>query len=88
MLGFGIVLTFDAVPDQSFHVDADLDPDWHQNDAEPLADPTASFTHVGKCEFFKGFFSLLIGRFSISRSGTLANSDSWQSLFCSSGCYL
>jgi hypothetical protein len=34
----------DADPDQNFHFDGypdpDLDPDWRQNDAEPLAYPT------------------------------------------------
>jgi hypothetical protein len=41
-------------PDPNFHVDADPDPDpgWHQNEADPYADPTPSFTHVGKSEFF------------------------------------
>jgi hypothetical protein len=28
--------------------DPDPDPDWHQNDADPHADPTLSSTHVGK----------------------------------------
>jgi hypothetical protein len=39
---------FDADPDQNFHVDADPDPDpdWPQNNADPHADPTPSFTHV------------------------------------------
>ncbi len=45
----------DPVPDQNFHVDADpdreRDPDWHQNNADPHANPTPSFTHVGKSEF-------------------------------------
>ncbi len=27
-------------------------PDWHQNDADPSAGRTPSFTHVGKCDFF------------------------------------
>jgi hypothetical protein len=35
---------FDADPDPNFHVD----PDWHQNDADPHADPTGSFARVGK----------------------------------------
>ncbi len=41
---------FYADPDPNFHVDVDPDPDpdWHQHDADPLADPTPSFTHVGK----------------------------------------
>ncbi len=37
----------DADPDPNFYVDANpdpQDPDWHQNDANP----TQSFTHVGK----------------------------------------
>jgi hypothetical protein len=33
-------------------VDPDPDPDWHQNDADPHADPTPSFTHVGKSDIF------------------------------------
>ncbi len=46
----------DPDPDPNFHVDAsqgpDSDPDWHQNYAVPHANPTPSFTHVGKCDFF------------------------------------
>ncbi len=48
----------DAEPDTNFYVDADqdrdpdADPDWHQNDADPHADPTLSFTHVGKSDYF------------------------------------
>ncbi len=40
--------------DPNFDVDADPypDPDWHQNDGDPHADPTSSFIHVGKSEFF------------------------------------
>lgn len=34
--------------DPNFHFDAGPDPDWHQNDAKPHADPTPTFTHVGK----------------------------------------
>ncbi len=47
----------DPDPDPNFHVDAspgpgpDPDPDWHQNYAVPHADPTPSFTHVGKSDF-------------------------------------
>jgi hypothetical protein len=41
----------DPDPDPNFHVDAspgpDPDPDWHQ-----CADPTPSFTHVGKSDFY------------------------------------
>jgi hypothetical protein len=29
----------------------DADPDWHQHDAGSHADPTPSFTHVGKPDF-------------------------------------
>ncbi len=44
----------DADQDPDFHVDADPDPDpdWHQNNAHPHADPSVSFTHVGKKIFF------------------------------------
>jgi hypothetical protein len=38
---------FDADLDPNFHVDADPDTDWHQNDVNSQADPTPSFTHVG-----------------------------------------
>jgi hypothetical protein len=38
----------DSDTDPNFQVDADPDTDWHQNDADPHADPTPSFTHVGK----------------------------------------
>jgi hypothetical protein len=31
-------------PDPNFHVDADPDTDWHQNDADPPADPTPYVT--------------------------------------------
>jgi hypothetical protein len=48
---------FDAgpKPDQNFHVDADPtdpDPDSHQDDADPHADHTTNFTHVGQSDFF------------------------------------
>jgi hypothetical protein len=47
----------DANPDPNFHVIADPDPDpnWHQNDADPRADPSPNFTHVGKSNFLKIF---------------------------------
>ncbi len=45
----------DLDPDPSFLIDVDPDPDWHQNDADPHADPTPSFTHVGKSEYFVYF---------------------------------
>jgi hypothetical protein len=43
----------DADPDPNFQVDADLDqdPDWHKKYADPHADPSPSFTHVGKFDF-------------------------------------
>jgi hypothetical protein len=54
---------FDADPDPNFHVDVDPDPDpdpdWHQNDADPHADPSLSVTHVGKCDFFLLFVAAL-----------------------------
>jgi hypothetical protein len=38
---------FDADPDPNFHFDdnpvTDTYPDWHQNDADPHADPTPRF---------------------------------------------
>jgi hypothetical protein len=47
---------FDADPDPypNFQFDADPDPDsnWHQNDADPNADPTLRFTHIAKTYFF------------------------------------
>jgi hypothetical protein len=47
----------DADPDHNFHVDANIanpfpDPDWHKNNADPHADLTKKFTHVGKSDFF------------------------------------
>ncbi len=44
----------DADPDPNFHVDANPDPalDWHQNNADPHADPTPTFTNVKKSYFF------------------------------------
>jgi hypothetical protein len=51
-IGIGLMPIRD--PDPNFHVDADPDPDpdWHKNDAYSHADPTPSFTHVGKSDFF------------------------------------
>jgi hypothetical protein len=45
-----IIVVLCSVVDQhpNFHVDSDPDPDWHQNNADPRADPTPSFTHVEK----------------------------------------
>ncbi len=57
---------FDAAPDQDFHVANDPDPDWHQYDADPHADPTPSFKHVGKSEFTHSFASLQCFIFLIS----------------------
>jgi hypothetical protein len=37
---------FDADPDPTF--DADRDPDWHQNNADPLADTIPNFIQVEK----------------------------------------
>jgi hypothetical protein len=50
----------DANPDPDFYVDADPDPDrdWHQNDADPHADPTPSFTRW-KISFFLLFVTAL-----------------------------
>ncbi len=42
---------FDTDPDRDpkVYFDGDpADPDWHQNDADLHADPTPTFTHVGK----------------------------------------
>jgi hypothetical protein len=46
MLGIGIVLMRNPYP--NFHVDADPDPDadWHQNSADPHADPIPNFLDV------------------------------------------
>jgi hypothetical protein len=42
--------------DPNIHVDADSDPDsdpdWYQYDADPQADPTPSFIHFVKSDFF------------------------------------
>ncbi len=43
MISVGDRHCFDAVPDPNIHVNVDTDPDRHQNDADPLADPTPSF---------------------------------------------
>ncbi len=50
---------YDADPNPNFLVDLDPDPDWHQNDASPHADPTPSFTHVGKSFIFYFFIIAL-----------------------------
>ncbi len=44
---------FDADPDldPNFHVEADPDPDWHQNEADPHADPNPSLQMLGKKYF-------------------------------------
>jgi hypothetical protein len=61
---------FDADPGPNFHVDADPDPDpdpdWHQYDAYPHADPTPSFTHIGKSNFF-GQFTKFFSFSSVSK---------------------
>jgi hypothetical protein len=43
----------DLDPNFLFDTDQDPDPDLHQNDADPRADPTASFTDAGKSNFFQ-----------------------------------
>jgi hypothetical protein len=66
----------DADPDldPNVHVDADPDPDpdWHKNEADPHADPTPSFTNVGKKITFSHsiaslhcFFFLIIAKYVI-----------------------
>jgi hypothetical protein len=42
-----IAIVFYADPDPNFHVDddPDPDPDWHQNNADPHADPNPSFKY-------------------------------------------
>jgi hypothetical protein len=42
------IVSADLDSDPTLHVDAvpDPDPDWHQNDADPHADPTPSFTPI------------------------------------------
>jgi hypothetical protein len=47
------VVRFASVPDPNFYVDADPDPDRLQNDANPNAYLTQSFTHLGKSYFSK-----------------------------------
>ncbi len=53
----------DPDPDPNFHVDANSDPDqdWHQNYADPQADPTISFILVGNpnCFTFNHSFAIL-----------------------------
>jgi hypothetical protein len=38
----------DTDPDPNFHCNAGPDPDWHQNDADPHADPIQCFAHIRK----------------------------------------
>jgi hypothetical protein len=47
----------DSVP--TLHVDADPDPDWHQNDAHPYADPSPSFTPVEEVRGFSLLFTAI-----------------------------
>ncbi len=43
------------LPDPGFF-DAEPDPDWHQNNADPHGDPTPGFTQVGQwCNIFLFF---------------------------------
>jgi hypothetical protein len=46
----------DAVPTLHVDADPDPDPDWHQNNADPHADPSPSFTPV---EEVRGFFTFI-----------------------------
>ncbi len=39
---------FDADPDPNSRVDTDPDPDWHQNNADPHADPIPCYKDVKK----------------------------------------
>jgi hypothetical protein len=49
VLGICIVLMSIRInPTFHFDADQDLDADWHQNNANPHADPTPHFTHIGK----------------------------------------
>jgi hypothetical protein len=50
----------DADLDPNFLVDADLVPDRHQNDADPHADPTPSFTNVGNWKIRIFSFRLVV----------------------------
>jgi hypothetical protein len=43
---------FGADPDSNIQYDADPDPDGHQKEDDPHADPSTSFTHVRKYSFF------------------------------------
>ncbi len=55
------LIRFDADPNPNFHFGAhpDTDPDWHQNDADPHADPTASYAlenrKAKQCQFIMLF---------------------------------
>jgi hypothetical protein len=42
----------DADPNPTFHCDADPDPDWYENSAEPHADPTQCFTRQSQYTMF------------------------------------
>ncbi len=48
----------------------DPDPERHQNDADSHVDPTVSFTHVGKSEFFLLTFTALPVHIILSFSST------------------
>jgi hypothetical protein len=40
------------MPIRILYFDADPDPEWHQNDADPHTDPSPSYTHGGKSKKF------------------------------------
>ncbi len=69
----------DADSDTNFHYD--FDPDWHQNDADPHADPTVSFTRVGKywgkITFIHSNTSLHCISFLISGKGVMVFQVFW-----------
>ncbi len=60
-------------PDPNFHIDSDLDPhpDWHQNDANPHADSTPSFTIILRNASLQSFFF-------ISGKGAIILSMEWK----------
>jgi hypothetical protein len=54
---------FDAFPDPNFRVQADPDPDpdayWHQDNADPRADPTPCLHTLENPKFFLLLFTAL-----------------------------
>jgi hypothetical protein len=49
----------DSDTDPNFHFDAGPDPDCHQNDADPYADPKPSFTRIRKYKIERENFSFI-----------------------------